>query len=233
MTVIKIELREITFMLDGSTIYELHHILRNSNALIVHFSGTPKGSGAITFFPNDLKKAISNPHFALSCSTIQPGDYFGNDPLMPRRAIGTIGIILDLQGPNSLMAVCPHDAGTSEAREDRPIQLSDCENSMLNRLTEPSRAYNEWNLENYIVRGIFIIEPFQICITKSIEDVPGAEDLPDHMKNQTTVDISEIALDEVRREFPEQRIYTFVNGQIAEWHPRGGATCVSHDEIYR
>ncbi len=42
------------------TIGDLHAALRSRPALIVHFSGVPKGVGHPVQYPDDLQKALAN-----------------------------------------------------------------------------------------------------------------------------------------------------------------------------
>ena len=60
---------------------EIHTVLAKHNALIVHFSGTPKGAGSDfeQLFPSDLREVIEgNAQTGLCCSTVLPGDNFAD-----------------------------------------------------------------------------------------------------------------------------------------------------------
>jgi hypothetical protein len=69
------------------------------------------------------------------------------------------------------------------------------------------------------VRGLFVIEPVEIC--KLVEDEFGSSNA-----------VIPYSLDRVRADFPEQRIYSFQQGDILEEHPRRGGPIVAHQEIY-
>lgn len=93
---------------------DVHQFLRKHNALIVHFSGAPKGGGIErnSMFPNDLEHVVEGRAMGgLSCSVVRPGDVFHG---FERNATGCIGVVLDLQSKDSLVAVDPHDCGSIE-----------------------------------------------------------------------------------------------------------------------
>ena len=95
------------------------------------------------------------------------------------------------------------------------LDVTDLEDSIENR-----EGHNEWGIRNYVVRGLFTIEPIEIW--KPSQTPYGPVD-----------GIVPYSLDRVRLDFPEQRIYSFGNGDIVELHPREHRPIVIHEEIYR
>jgi len=105
---------------------EVYAFLRERNALIVHFSGTPKGAGSNFdhLYPADLQSVIAGVAMGgLSCSVVCPGDEF--EDLDSANATGCIGVVLGLRSGESLVAVDPHDCGSmvgdGNIREARPM----------------------------------------------------------------------------------------------------------------
>lgn len=215
----------------GANLQELYSLLRSHNALVVHFSGTPKGVGVETRFPDDLINSIANGNrFSLSSSTVMPGDYFLDDRQRNRNATGTIGIILSFNSESSLMAVSAKDAGTNIARQDRAVELVECEASISDRI-----GYNEWNVCQYSVIGIFVVEPIQFF---GKIPMPGYADLTDDQKimfgaSETTDGAEACTIDELREIFPEQRIFTFSGNNIVECLPNGTQSVVQHQQLYQ
>ena len=73
--------------------------------------GAPKGGGFDHLFPEDLQHVIAgNAMGGLSCSVVRPGDIFHGAE--ERNAIGSIGIVLDFQSKDCLVAADPHDCGS-------------------------------------------------------------------------------------------------------------------------
>ena len=93
---------------------EVREFLCQRNALLVHFSGAPKGAGlergAAHLFPTDLRHVVDgHASGGLSCSVVQPGDVFQG---IARNATGSIGLVLDLKSADSLLAVSADDCGS-------------------------------------------------------------------------------------------------------------------------
>lgn len=171
------------------SIADVHHFLRANDALIVHFSGVPKGvsSGFEQAYPHDLRNVIAGgAQGGLACSIVTPNDVFvGNR----RHAFGCVGVILDLITPGSLAAVSHHDVGSSvidgkRIFPDRDITPKDLQESLDLRGEE----HNEWGLRDYKVIGILAIDPYEVCSTPSTDDI-----------GNTTPE-------EIRMEFPGQRV---------------------------
>ncbi|AWJ93819.1 hypothetical protein Sp245p_28785 (plasmid) [Azospirillum baldaniorum] len=218
-------------MLTNGSVPDVHRVLRERNALVVHFSGTPKGIGFTIGFPDDLRESIANAAtYALACSVVKPGDCFIDFPPPHRRhATGSIGIILDLMKPQSLMAVCETDAGSNAARQHRPLTIQDCVDSIDKRSDSNTFAYNEWNVTDYVVRGLFVADPIQYYgfMTPTL---PNGSPVPYSGPTPAPIDST---VNDLHQIFPQQRIYGFEGDGIVEYHPRGVTVPVSHSEIYR
>ena len=213
-------------MLVGSTIDQLHAMLRQHQALIVHFSGAPKGSGADTIFPDDLLYALAHPTSTeLKCSTVMPGDYFHDDGARPRNAIGCVGLVVKLRGSHSLLDVGPGDLGSNLTANGRSVTLAECVDSIIKR-----KSYNEWIVKDYDVVGLFVAEPMNVSVLMGtvLDSIPGADTLPDYLKEDilsgTSKDFRETTVAELKSKssFNGLRFYTFVHGSLAivdsAWH---------------
>jgi hypothetical protein len=216
------------------TVEDIHAFLAGRMALIVHFSGLPKGTGYQISFPDDLREAIANAGiYRLSCSLIKPGDLYDTDPTRSN-ATGTIGIIIDLAAANSIIAVDPSDAGSGvdpithrKIFSDRDISVADCVKSLDGRTT-----YNEWGIQDYVVRGLFVFFPVQVNVLRKLNEMPGGEGLPDEAG--TTWYPVDLTLKDIAGYFPGIPIYTFFRNWLVELHPVDGSKLpVSHAAIYR
>jgi hypothetical protein len=199
---------------------DVHGLLRKRNGLIVHFSGAPGAGNTPIRYPVDLRNVISGVAMSgVACSVVTPGDTFIGAG--QRNAYGTIGVILDLRDEQSLATATPGDGGsiwTGEGTRDfdeKDLSIEDLEASLKKR-----DGHNEWGIRNYIVRGLFVIDPAEIW--GSVKHKHGVID-----------GIIPYSLARVREDFPEQRIYSFADGGIVEEHPRGHKTPGTHGEIYR
>lgn len=179
---------------------QIHSFLNSKNALLVHFSGCPKGSGINNKpFPDDLFSVINNEFDGeLACSVIIPGDGPGN-------AIGKIGVILEVDS-STLSAVFPEDAGSIIGAEGKRLyqqQNIDC--SVLAQSLTDRKTYNEWIVKNNKVLGVFIFpcQEIEIYRLQEIDDSDDPVIGPDY-----------INLDEVVKVFPELEVYSFSNNEI-------------------
>jgi hypothetical protein len=202
------------------SVAQIHGVLRRRNGLIVHFSGAPPSGSTSIRYPADLRTVIAGAAMSgLSCSVVMPGDVFTGTG--ERNAYGTIGTILDLTSEQSLATATRGDAGSiwygqgDRQFDEHDLTIEQVEATLCNR-----DGHNEWGIRNYTVRGLFVIEPVEIC--KLVEDEFGSSNA-----------IIPYSLNQVRADFPEQRIYSFLHGDIVEQHPRGGSPIVAHQEIYR
>lgn len=217
------------------TVQEMYDVLKKYNALIVHFSGAPKGAGASrnnNLYPNDLQHAINgHAQGGLSCSTVIPRDNFQG---LYRNATGCIGIVLGLKGKESLSGAYPKDCGSNEDEKNKRLSfiqnelaITDIENTITNR---PFGNYNEWIIKDYNVLGIFAVSPFEIAFLESPASPPG---MPDRLKPDGPVaSITSTTPEEVCDQFKGLPIYGFHEKTLCKWvngHPQ---SC-THDDIYQ
>ena len=211
---------------------QVREFLRNHNALIVHFSGAPKGSGVERgrLFPEDLNHVLKGAAMGgLSCSVVRPGDVFHG---FDRNATGCVGVVLGLQTKDSLVAVDPDDCGSIENAEtgirevphEHDITVAD-----LDRTLSLRTEYNEWVVRNYVALGILAVSPLEVSILKVPEYPP---DFPDGLRDETPVpDIRRIPPEQMATMFTDQAMYTF--GGIQILRRRGDRFVpVNHSEIY-
>jgi hypothetical protein len=191
---------------------EVHAFLREHNALIVHFSGTPPSGCGKHHFPADLRNVLDlGAMTGLSCSLVVPGDNF-DDGKGPRNAYGSVGVILDLTDKDSLATATAGDGGAlivNCAREfdERDLDIQKVKDSLLKR-----DGANEWGIRNYTTIGIFIADPIQV-------NTPG---------------LLSPNVDEpfIRAAFPDQRIFSFSGSEIVEILPDARRVIVNHTELY-
>jgi hypothetical protein len=229
--------REITEMetaLQKPEMSEVTNFLRKHNALLVHFSGAPKGAGLERgndhLFPADLTHVLQGKAMGgLSCSVVLPGDVFGG---IERNATGCIGVVLGLQSPNSLVAVDPDDCGSMEdeatgIREvphEGDITVADLERTLSERT-----AYNEWVVRNYVVLGILAVPPLEVSVLRSPE-YPA--DMPEALRDTTPAPgIERVPPEQIVAMFEDNPMYTFKDGKILGRRD-GRFYPVDHSEIY-
>lgn len=213
---------------------EVHEFLRRHNALIVHFSGAPKGSGIERdghHFPEDLNHVLKGAAMGgLSCSVVVPSDVFHG---FDRNATGCVGVVLGLRTKDSLVAVDPGDCGSMEDEEtgirevmsERDITVAD-----LGRTLSEREGYNEWVVKDYVVLGIFAVPPLEVSIMKPPEYPP---DVPMEMRDLTPIPhIVRIPPEEMTGMFAEQAMYSFIKNAI-HCRREGRFYPVAHFEIYR
>lgn len=217
----------MTAVLEKPTIAEVHAVLAAHEALIVHFSGVPKGSGLERghLYPDDLHYVIAeNAMGGLACSIVMPGDVFSG---FQRNATGCIGLVLDLTSPASLVAVSATDCGSIDGpngirivQHERNISVADVEASISNR---PPGNYNEWVVRDFKVIGVLAMPPFEISGRGGLVVPP---DVPAHL-----VDVeNEIGplctnVDAVVATFSPLSIYTFGFQRLFRLAP--------HSDLYR
>ena len=165
------------------SVSDVHGVLSSRNALIVHFSGAPKGTGRERGFlyPDDLQHVLQGlANGGISCSTVMPGDVFDG---IGRNATGCIGVIIDLITPESLTSVFHEDCGSIEIVDGirtvaRPfdIHIKDVEDSIA--LRRPG-CYNEWVIRDFRCIGIFAVHPYEISVRKHLE---YPDDMPEYLK---------------------------------------------------
>lgn len=197
------------------TVDEVHNILQRHSALIVHFSGAPKGSGVERghLYPQDLYHVNNGMAMGgVSCSVVCPTDVFHGDK---RNAMGCIGLVLDLTESNSLVAVSPHDCGSIEISGKRCVEHEvnistiDVEKSITNR--QPG-SHNEWVLRDFKVLGVFAVYPFEISMQSKL---CRPEDAPEYFPtDEFVIGLGRTNLTIVQQQFPELPVYSFHQGKL-------------------
>ena len=218
---------------DRPTLQEINDLLRQHTALIVHFSGTPKGSGSEYdyHYPEDLKKVTAGHcQGGLSCSTVMPNDNFSD--LKIANATGCVGVILGLNSKNSVIDVNAADCGTYVVNDVRivpnyrDLSIVDLEQTIDDR---PSGNYNEWVINDYQVLGIFAAAPFFISVLRKPIYLP---EMPDYLRaSEPQLGIVQTCPIAISAEFAELRIFSFVGGQLVnfengKWEP------FEHNDLY-
>lgn len=198
------------------TVEEIYALLCRHSALIVHFSGTPKGAGSTYehLYPADLQEVIRGAcQGGLSCSTVMPGDEFAD--LANANATGCVGVILGLNSGQSIIDAHSRDCGTmveAGARvvpTTRDLSVNDLERTILERA---SGTYNEWVIGDYVALGIFAASPFYVW-KETMPDEPP--DLPDYLRAMSPVgDIGKTDVASIEAAFPGQPIFSFVERQL-------------------
>lgn len=209
------------------SIYEVHALLREKKALIVHFSTEGKGrewnqiiqgltdlerQAAIEknisrFYPGDLLYAINRTEQSLCASTISAND----DPLL--HAMGCIGLILGIQRPASLRAVYAGDDGYLGEDDDRDMDIP-IEVARDTIEYRHERGHNEWLVKDYRPLGILALPPF-------------------HHFDGRTGGLSITTLDAIRETFRGKvPVYGFHKGALYKLNDDGSADQVEIATLY-
>lgn len=164
----------------------------------------------------------------MSCSVVRPGDVFHGSE---RNATGSVGVVLDLQSSNSLVAVHPNDCGSNEDKCGVRVVGNEVDISPVDlQWTLDQRAnYNEWVIRDYEVLGVFADLPIEVS-TLIIPDQPA--DMPAYLRVTETISFEVVALHEVARAFPNLPIYGFKGIDIVRY-AGNSATQIEHSQIYR
>ena len=184
---------------------------------MVHFS-TPMTQHDF-LFPGDLINAINLRDTALAFSTILASDKgaypYHVNKLEKSNAGGCIGILVDISGNHCVDSVSFLDSGSysdpnTKTRQSSGISptLSNCKNSIDKR-----QGYNEWNVKNYEVIGIFVFEPIYVRGEASFNLGNGPEN---------TIVEQLISLEHALEHFPKYRFFTANSGQFQEYSRSGG-----------
>lgn len=206
------------------SIAEINQVLSESNGLIVHFSGAPKGlsfTQTIRYFPDDLNfVAAGNAQGGVSCSVVFPGDVFAG---IERNAIGCVGLVLGLRTPESLVAVSATDCGTNVGPDGHRvprqphISIDEIRSSINGR---PPRNYNEWVLADFNVLGVFAIEPLEIWGQGRIDVSDEVRELLASSQydalDELQYGIINTSFEEIAEHFPSLPLYTFRRGRICK-----------------
>lgn len=213
------------------TVRQVYGLLSQHRGLIVHFSGAPKGvgkdRGAAHLFPSDLLHVIDGcAQGGVSSSVVRPGDVFSGHS---RNATGTVGVILGLVEPQSLVAADRKDCGSTEGpdgvrtvEEEKDIEIADLDDTIIQRET-----YNEWVIRNFRVIGILAVEPFEVSCLRKMQYPP---EMPAHLRSEESVqDIRCASREELLSIFKNLPIYTFLDTNILSLKD---LTPVYHSVIY-
>lgn len=213
---------------------EVYSLLQEKNALVVHFSGAPKGSGVNRLdhlFPNDLLHATNlKASGGLSCSVVMPDDIFSGTN--ERNAIGCVGVVLGLQNPESLVGAASTDCGSYEDEHGQRkcpqqdhITIQNLRETIENRV-----SYNEWIIRDYGVLGIFAIDPLDIGV---LGHPNYPDDMPDYLKSGEKIPLVEqTTFQMIKSSFPKYPIYTFNNSRLCELKDADFIE-VKHTDIYQ
>lgn len=205
-------------------------MLAGYQALIVHFSGTPKGAGADfgDLYPDDLKKVVAGKCLGgLSCSTVMPGDEFAD--LHRANATGCVGVILGLKSPRSLLDAHPSDCGSRvverrrEFQRARDMTIGDIEETISGRRPE---SYNEWGVADYVVLGMFAAEPYEIWKRYPAAELGLSDEFEEEVDAQGATNPHEVAVT-----FAGLPVYSFRCGQLVRYDG-GNWTTVAHGDVY-
>lgn len=212
---------------------EIHAVLATHRALIVHFSGTPKGGGSDYehLYPADLEEVIAGRcNGGLSCSTVMPGDEFAD--LNRANATGCVGVILGLKAPQSILDAHRRDCGTfvqdgvRQVPHARDMNAADLNETIAAR---PADTYNEWVIGRYDVLGILAVPPYNVW-TEQLAERP--HDLPDYLEwEEEIADISTTTPAEIALLFPNLRVFSFRQNALVELVDEAWRVA-DHQELY-
>ena len=194
------------------SIQEYRDFLRRHQALIVHFSGCPKGVGLEIYYPDDLSGVIADSSMGVSASVLKLGD-------TRRNAFGVVGVILDISRPESIISVKGDDGGSSidkgtgkRGPRQAVITLDMFEESLVRDL------HNEWAVEDFTVKGVLIL-PDRVVWDRNANCGLGGE--------------RGVMFGEVAQTFPTQPLYS-INPTFVKRTPNGPVSWVdcTHSDIY-
>jgi len=144
------------------TLEELKEELRRRQALIVHFSHHAAMRDNLDF-PADLLQVLGGvTDWALSCSVLTPGH-----SMIP---VGSVGVVLEPQTAGDVLRVHHSDAGaysdgTDDYSDGEPLSVEGLDRS-LTRVRQDD--YNEWRVRGARPVGIFVLNPFSICVRRRV-----------------------------------------------------------------
>ena len=181
---------------------------------MVHFN-TPMSVNHPTGFPDDLQNAMTLTGCPISFSTIQVkdrGPWQGGHPA-DANAGGSVGVVVDIKDVGSVNTVDPNDSGSS-AHGGSGGHSPDCQ--ACNESISKRKTANEWWVQDYIPLGVFVFLPARVFV-----------------KTPTCQGERDAGLSEILAAFPNDRIYSVLNGsfveydrQAAQWNSIGYADIV-------
>lgn len=210
---------------------EVLAFLGASSALIVHFSGAPKGAGLagpVRHFPDDLLHVVAGHAVGgLSCSLVTPRDVF-HGPM--RHATGTVGLVLCPNARQSLLAVSPRNAGSYvDADGTRRAQEHDIDLALLEAsLSLRGDRYNEWVVRDFTVLGLFVAEPTSVWRTVPIHLPPEVAAL----QGGPIESVVDTSLADAVKDFPALPIYALRDSAICRLDGERWQH-IEHADVYR
>lgn len=190
--------------------FSVRRFLRERKALLVHFS-TPMSRHEY-LFPDDLRNAMKLVETPISFSTILSDDVgpHSHPGMAPHEANadGSVGIVVDVDDVGSVLTVGPGDSGTSFdeitgrfASGGSPPSQATCDASIDRRVTA-----NEWLVKNYRLVGLLVFHPIMVRTKQTHPLVP-----------EPLIGETEIPLEQVMLEFPQERIFGAGRGSLWEY----------------
>lgn len=192
-------------------IADLRNFLICRPALLIHFSGVPKGIGHDFKYPEDLNSVIENPNEIFSCSTIEATDF----DTQPVRASGYVGVVLNPIDEQSIIAVHYEDMGAPKTTEERrrlsrSTTVSDCASTFQRG---DLFSYNEWLVGPSHVVGAFIAPSAQVHTQSGSFRYVGPSEIAD------ALNIS--------------RVFSAIDGVFMELNEQGGWDPLDMSSVYR
>ena len=191
--------------------FSIREFLRRREALLCHFSSPMRTCRSI-IFPDDLTKAMELKEKVVCFSTIladDKGPSRVNESANEENAVGSVGIIVDIEDTGCVVAVDSHDCGSILDRDTG--ERTYCTNGPTEENCAASiderKGYNEWLVKNYRVVGIFVFEPIYVwkkCKIGSVDDYTEAR----------------ISIVEVLETFPSLKMISTHNSSFIEYDKR-------------
>ncbi len=195
---------------------ELNDALSSHRAVVVHCS-RPSRSGETTearnpLYPRDLIETIRDLETGnvreVSCSVVW---------LDHLETFGAVGIVLEPQEIGDIARMLPTDAGTLPGVGGFGVPPS---KQALAETFHSSDGHNEWVLVGARVRGIFVNPTMDLMIARVVDirsslGVSEEEAISLGIEGET-VEPCYITLSQIRMDFPNLPILTYVDGELQE-----------------
>lgn len=197
------------------TLDELLADLDQRCALIVHCSRAARdGEKALNsppLYPDDLRGTIQDlakGSREISCSVVWP---------QHQHSFGAVGIVVRPHSTQAILRMGTSDVGNIEGLGGLGSPFS---RDMVDKTFDECSDYNEWVVRGGDVEGLFINLTMQLEIAE--ERAFPIEQISEDQRAfapQTVVGAVQITLDELRADFPDFPIYTFVRGTLVTISP--------------
>jgi hypothetical protein len=156
--------------LSATTTFSVRQFLSSREALLVHFN-TPM-TRHLKGFPHDLRDARQLVGTPIAFSTIQVNDKGPGQVQNPAdaNAVGSVGLIVDIQDAGSVLSVAPTDIGSNSRITGyahglgKPPSAQTCADSIDLRSRTDN---NEWVVQDYTALGIFVFKPSYVYVTNN------------------------------------------------------------------